>query len=679
MKFLKIIFIIGFPIFSYAQSVKNESLDSTKILQEVTVTATRQNTAPLSTPYSTNSIQSKDILNFQFRTTPEALVGNTGVFIQKTNHGGGSPFIRGLTGNQILLMIDGIRVNNSTFRYGPNQYFNLIDVYSLSKIEVVRGTGSVQYGSDALGGVIQVFTKEPVFVQKKKTSANVQLKAVSQNMEYTGHGEILFESKKIGVIVGATWRDFGDLYGGDTTGKQSPSGYSEQAINGKIKFKVSNNSIFSFAYQYLEQKDVPLFHRVKLENFAYYNFAPQQRQMAYAKLEQTGKTKWLGKTTFIASLQQSLEKRSYMKNGNDNYFIDQEKVITLGLTVDILSKIRKNWTANSGFEYYHDKVNSNKTQTTIANDNTLNIRGLYPDNSTNGNFSVYSLHHINLNRFTLETGLRYNNFKIHIPDTTTILKVGEVNVSPSSLVGNLALLYHLSKVQSIYSSFSTSYRIPNIDDMGTLGLVDFRYEIPAYTIKPEKTYNTEIGYRASTKRIETSIAFFYMHLADLITRVQVPGEQVGGYNVYIKENSQESYIRGIEGSFDFIFLKYFTLKTNASYCYGQNLSKSEPMRRIPPFNGRISLSYTNKKWQASAENIFAGKQNRLAQGDKDDNRIPKGGTPGWNVINIYGSYSVNRFAIRSGLQNILNTDYRTHGSGINGMGRSVFLSLQINL
>jgi len=276
--------------------------------------------------------------------------------------------------------------------------------------------------------------------------------------------------------------------------------------------------------------------------------------------------------------------------------------------------------------------------------------------------------------------LRYNSFSIRIPDTaTSAIKLGDVVVKPASIVSNIALLYRINQQQAVYSSFSTGYRTPNIDDMGTLGLVDFRYEIPAYNLKPEKSYNTEIGYRFSNQQIKTSVAFFYMQLSDLITRVQVPGQQVGGYNVYTKENSQQSYLKGMEASFDYQFSKSFDIKTGASYAYGQNLTRNEPMRRIPPFNGRILLNYRKLKWMAATEYLFAGKQSRLAQGDKDDNRIPKGGTPGWNIINLYGGYVTAKYCIRMGAQNIFNQDYRTHGSGINGMGRSGWLSMQVNL
>ena len=682
MKKNSIIFIsLAFiPSCIFAQENQKNKIDTSNHLQEVIVTATRKKTSELIIPYSVNSISQKEINNYQFRTTPEALVGITGVFVQKTNHGGGSAFIRGLTGNQTLLMVDGIRFNNSTARFGPNQYLNTIDAYTVAKIEVARGTGSVQYGSDALGGVIQVFTKDPTFNTKKSFHTTIIGKAATSNMEYTGRVQVQYQSNKIAVLAGYSNKNFGDLIGGDTTGKQTPTGYKEQAFDIKLKWKISQQAIITLAHQYLQQKDVPLFHRVALENFSYYFFAPQQRQMSYAKIEVEGNTKLVNKLSFTSSLQKSVEKRSYQKNDANNKFLEEDKVKTVGLTVDIQSIITNNWTTNSGVEYYYDKVNSNKQQIAITNNNITYQRGLYPNNASSTNFSIFNLHHVKINRFQIEAGLRYNSFAIKVFDTsTTFFNLGDVVVQPSSLVSNLAVLFSINKKQTVYSSFSTGYRTPNIDDMGTLGLVDFRYEVPAYNLKPEKNYTTEIGYRFYNKKIKSSIAFFYTHLSDLITRIQVANQQVGGYNIYTKQNSQASYLTGIEASFDYQFSQFLSLKTGASYAYGQNLSRNEPMRRIPPFNGRLLLSYTKSKWQMNIENVFAGKQARLAQGDKDDNRIPSGGTPSFTIINIYGVYNFNKYVFRLSFQNILNKDYRTHGSGINGVGKSAYLSIQINL
>ena len=649
-------------------------------LMEVTVTATRKNSELLHVPYSVTVLNGKQIAAFQYRSTPESLAGMPGVFVQKTNHGGGSPFVRGLTGNQTLLLIDGIRLNNATFRYGPNQYFNTIDAGTVSKIEVARGTGSVQYGSDALGGVVQVFTKEPSFNKTKKLHATIRGKATTQDMEYSGRAAVEYQGEKLAVLAGYSNKKFGDLYGGDTTGMQSPSGYNEQAFDVKLKYKIAANAVVTLAHQWLRQKDVPLYHRVKLEDYAYYNFDPQQRQLSYAKLERSGKNKWLKTITYTASLQNTLERRDYHRNGNANKFIEEDKVTTWGNTLEVFSSISKNWTANTGIEYYHDRVQSFKRQTNLSNTQMLLQRGLYPNNATSGNFSAFSLHHFTKGKFEIESGLRYNSFAIRIPDTvTTNLKLGDIIVKPASLVTNLALLYRTAKNQNVFASFSTGYRAPNIDDMGSLGLVDFRYEVPAYDLKPEKTYNTEIGYRICNDKIQSSVALYYMHLANLITRVQLAGRQVGGYNVYTKQNSHQSFIRGAELAFNYSFTNALAVKTNVTYSYGQNLSAGEPMRRIPPLNGRILLDYKKPQWGISMEQLFAGRQSRLARGDTDDNRIPAGGTPGFYVTNIYGNYTTGKLIFYLSIQNLFNKDYRTHGSGINGMGRGGSVTVEVIL
>ncbi len=687
-KLLLLFFIQGIAVDLFAQHItvtannsdNREPSDTITQLSDVTVTATRKSTGLLSIPYSASLVMVREIATLQYRTTPDALTGTTGVFIQKTNHGGGSSFVRGLTGNQTLILLDGIRLNNATFRYGPNQYFNTIDAATVSKIEVARGTGSVQYGSDALGGVVQVFTKDPTFGKNKSWHGSLRGKAATQDMEYSGRATMEYSSEKLAVVAGYSNKKFGDLVGGGTTRRQSPSGYKEQAADFKLKYQLATNAVVTVSHQWLRQTDVPLYHRVQLENFAYYVFDPQQRQMTYAKLELTSKNKLLDKISLIASLQKSLERRDYQKNGNANKFLEEDKVRTWGNVIDVFSAISKDWTANTGVEYYHDQVNSFKQQITIAGNQSINQRGLYPNNAGSGNFSVYSLHHFTTGKFDVEAGVRYNSVAITIPDTvTTALKLGDITVKPSSLVTNIALLYHIGPNQNVYSSFSTGYRTPNIDDLGSLGLVDFRYEIPAYDLKPEKTYNTEIGYRFINKKIQSSVAFFYMHLTDLITRVQVAGQQVGGYNVYTKQNSQKSYIRGTEISFNYRINNALSVKTNASYLYGQNISDKEPMRRIPPFNGRVFIDYRKQKWGMGTSYLFAGKQGRLAKGDKDDNRIALGGTPGWNLFNLYGNYTINQLSFYIAVENIFNEDYRTHGSGINGMGRSASLTMEINL
>lgn len=384
--------------------------------------------------------------------------------------------------------------------------------------------------------------------------------------------------------------------------------------------------------------------------------------------------------SLILSLQQSVEKRDYLRNGNANRFSEEDRVKTKGATVDVFSNWGKKWNSNSGIEYYYDKVNSAKYQYPINGMAMQSLRGLYPDGASNQNFSLYTLHHLQMGRFTIEGGVRYNLLHIQITDTSKAPgSLGKVNVRPSSLVTNAALNYQLNNRSGLFVSFSTGYRAPNIDDMGSLGLVDFRYEVPAYGLKPEKSYHTELGYRFRNQQFTTSLSVFYMHLTNLITRIQVPGQQVNGYNVYTKENSQESYLRGAEFDGRYQVSARLSFEMNATYLFGQNLSAQEPMRRIPPLNGRAQLRYQHRQWYVAIENMAAAKQNRLAQGDKDDNRIPAGGTPGWYLLNLHAGHTGKLFSVKGGMQNIGNIDYRTHGSGINGAGRNVWVSVEIRL
>lgn len=136
-------------------------VDSSKQLPAIIITATRTKSSITKTPFSVSVLDSSKLKQSLLRTVPESLIGLSCVFVQKTNHGGGSPIVRGLTGNQNLLLIDGFRLNNAIFRYGPNQYLTLVDPFLVERIEVVKGTGSVQFGSDAMGGVINVITRQP--------------------------------------------------------------------------------------------------------------------------------------------------------------------------------------------------------------------------------------------------------------------------------------------------------------------------------------------------------------------------------------------------------------------------------------------------------------------------------------------------------------------------------------
>jgi len=664
-----------FLIFAGFYASAQLKITDTLLIGAVVVTTQRVPLNEQLIPYSISLLDKKEIDYFSKRSTPEMLMNTEGVFVQKTNHGGGSPFIRGLTGNQTLLLFDGIRLNNSIYRYGPNQYLNTVDVFTIDRIEVARGTGSVQYGSDALGGALQIFSVEPLLNSKgSEWHGNVTGKMMTDGMEKTGRGQLEYNSKKMAMLIGGTYRDFGDLVGGKETGVQSPSGYTEYAFDGKLLFALKENMQLTLASQFLNQSHVPVYHKVVLENYAVNEFKPQQRLMNYARLNIHGRKKIFDQVKFIASWQQNTENTAAQKNNTVLMQLDSKRVNTLGFVADVTSAFSKFWSANSGLEYYHDNVSGSR----FVIDNTgtvpsLEKRGLYPDDSKYGNFSVYSLHNFATGNWILDAGFRLNTFNINIDDPD----LGKVKITPEALVFNVGAMYNINRANHLYGTVSNGFRAPNIDDMGTLGIVDFRYEIPAYDLKPEKSVNFETGYKLNLPKFQANVAGYYMDLNQLITRVKVEGEFIDGYQVYKKENVEEAFITGCEAAFLWKVIPNVDLNSSISYTYGQNITKDEPLRRIPPLNGKVAATYTLKKFFVSGELLFAGLQDRLAEGDKSDNRIPAGGTPAWEVVNLFAGYQLAMVKLKVGFENIFNEDYRTHGSGINGVGRSAWVALNI--
>ena len=670
------LFCLSYGVINVNASTKNSFNDTIyNNLDSITVKSRLVQKNKLNLPYSLVQKNATSIKLGNYRTTPEALMGSSGVFVQKTNHGGGSAFIRGLTGNQTLLMLDGVRINNATFRYGPNQYLNNIDLYTIDQIEVSKGTGSVEYGSDAIGGVIHLHSYTPSYNQKKTWSTSTSLKYIGQDMEKSNRTTVQYAQKNFAIQSGITLRNFGDLIGGKNVGVQSPSGYDETGVNIIAKLQLNKAGEITISSRFFIQKDVPIYHKVLLESFKINEIAKQERNIHSIQWEKKIQNKLISRIKVIQSIQYSNEERESNKLNNVIYKYERDQVNSNGTSIDLYSNPSKNWQINSGVDYNADKIESSLIDKTLTTGIAVNKRGLYPNNSSYKSFSVFNLHKIDLKKWHIEAGLRYNRFGIQLTDTS----IGQVNINPSALVGNAGISYKLNTSNLVYASLSSGYRAPNIDDMGTLGIVDFRYELPSKSLEPEKSLHYELGYKLNTKLVQFDLSGFYLNLKDIITRQKVTGSIINGYQVYSKQNSDASYIKGFETNLALQLNQQFKWSSNLTYTYGQNETKNEPMRRIPPLFGQQELAWKKNNTQILVQHLFAGKQDRLAQGDKDDNRIGKNGTPNWNVFNISLNQQFKNIFIQLGGINLLNEKYKTHGSGIYAMGRTYSLLVQFNL
>lgn len=232
-----------------------------------------------------------------------------------------------------------------------------------------------------------------------------------------------------------------------------------------------------------------------------------------------------------------------------------------------------------------------------------------------------------------------------------------------------------------YGSAASAFRAPNIDDTSTLGAFDFGVEVPSPDLVPERSLALEGGVRLRRERLMMSAALWKTSLSDLVDRVY--GSYLGldlweGQRVFRRANVGEARLHGFELEGRAVIATPLEVAGFVAYAHGTQQASGQPMRRVPPLNGRLALLWRHRRAHAEASWRAAAAQDRLAAGDRDDHRIASGGTPEWHVLDLRGGYAVTpALQVLARLGNIGDRAYRIHGSGIDGMGRHLSLSLRV--
>lgn len=668
--FCRNIFFLLSPLTLLSQN----KLDSIQLLHEVSIQSFKQKSSLQQLPYSIQIVSKKILQQANARSLPESMMHLPGVMIQKSTHGGGSPFVRGLTGNQALIVIDGIRLNNAIFRYGPNQYLNLMEPDWINSVEILKGSGAVQYGSDALSGVIHLETNQLTFNETAKWYANLNSRYTYKSMEKTIRPSLGYQNKNISIQASLAFKEFNNLIAGGNIGKQIPTGYNENNQHLNAIIQLQKKWILKINYQKLFQSNVPVFYKYHYENFKINTSSPIKRSMAYIIINKKFENKMFDELKFFVSSQRITETRSLQKNGSTILRIEKDAAKTVGIGGELKNTWFNKWRASTGFDLYLDLINSSRIDQSTIDGSSKALRGLYPNNARYQSFSFYHLHHLKWGKLQLEAGTRYNIFLAKINDPT----LGYVTLQPKASIFQTGASYQLFKNLFLYANFSEGFRAPNIDDLGSLGIIDFRYEKPNYDLQPEKSFNSETGLKFFNKAAQADIAIFRSNLRNLISRIKT-NQIINDYEVYVKENVEKAYIKGIEVCTNILLTKKIIVKGNMTYLYGQSITRNEPLRRIPPLTTNLIVSYQFSAHEAGMIYFHADPQYRLAQGDKDDVRIGENGTARFNVVSMFSTFKFKKISTQLYLNNLTNAVYKTHGSGLYEMGRSFTISFNFLL
>lgn len=684
------------------------ALHGQDMLDPLVTTASRIETSESDTPYTVEWLSSEYIRDNTRRTLPEVLQFTPGVLVQKTANGHGSPFVRGFTGRQNLLMVDGVRINNSAWRGGPVQYWNTVDPFSIDRLELVKSQGSVLYGSDAIGGTVNAYTRSSGF----RDEADGQFFTHgSAYYEYRSNGDDSHIGRietsfgvggKYGVMFGLTGKDYGDIRD-SAVGLMRGTGYPEQDLDLRFDLALNAQTTLTLLHQQVNQDSISRWHRTVFSpgwQHGGHVIAPgtwlantydQERSLTYARIEQVNDDgSFIKRWNATVSYQTGRDSESQYRSATDRRYQIAE-VDTAGFDLSFESPLGEGDLVY-GLDYYQDTVESegyrkrgaaallyDPTFRPLADDSTYDLFGAFtqyiwrPDD-----------------RFELTAGARYTYAEAELGryyDATARTDVYGSQRDWDNVVGSLRALYRINPCWSLYGGASQAFRAPNLDDLS--GNLTSRSGVAATgssDVDPEEYITYEIGTRHTTDDTSLNLALFYTDIDDQIVGVPV----TAGSATTVATNARDGYVYGVELEGAWRFHPQWTVSGFAAWQDGRTETTAfvggpvtdEPGSRLLPLTGSLALRWTapSEKFWVEGRVLAAGEEDRLSASDRADvQRIPTLGTPGYVVYMLHGGWqATDHLELNAGLENITDDDYRNHGSGQNEPGFNAIVGAKLH-
>jgi len=603
-------------------------------------------------------ITKKDIERIAPQTSADLLANIAGVRVQKSQLGGGSPVLRGLESNRVLLVVDGVRMNNAIYRSGHLQNSITVSPFAIDRVEVVFGPASVSYGSDALGGVVHYYTKRLNYSNRFFNKNDVVYRHSTVNNEQTVSFSSYLSNKKWASYSNISYSDFGDLrigknrtHGYRDWGKvhqysrntkdafhegatlnqdpniQKNTGYSQLDILQKFKFPISKEVDLVLNGQYSRSSNIDNFGKLNDEKggrlkFAEWYYGPQQRLLVSAQTRFKDYKSLLQNGTITLAYQNILESRINRLFGSLDRNSRFEEVDVYSLNGDFYKKLSKTGDKKIfyGVEFVHNDISSKATGETInpaGNKVTgitsfFDIDSRYPDaGSRYSSGAIYSSYKQQLDKKnTLNIGIRVTSTLLHANWTKNVaiaIPDNSIRLSNTALTGSIGYIHRPKKNDKISVVLSKGFRAPNVDDVGKIRAKSGRLTVPNTKLKPEHLYSIEAGYDKSflNKKLRFNVSSYYTLLDNYIARspskefggiINYDGETFIGDAIIANTNQGQAYILGAVFGASSKITSYLKSNLSVTYTYGKSYDTSEPLSSIPPLFGNVSVGIYKSKF-----------------------------------------------------------------------------------
>ncbi|ULC59891.1 TonB-dependent receptor [Flaviramulus sp. BrNp1-15] len=712
-------------------------VSNTHGLEEIVISASKFEQNRKDIPQKIVSIKAKDV-QFTNPQTSADLLENTGqVYIQKSQLGGGSPMIRGFSTNRLLITVDGVRMNNAIFRGGNLQNVISIDPFSIQNTEVTLGSGSVIYGSDAIGGVMSFYTQKPKLSLSDSLllNANIITRYATASDEKTGHFDFNLGYKKWAFVTNASYSDFGDLrmgsHGPDeylrpefvlttNTGDeiiqnsnplvQKYSGYNQVNLMQKVHYKPYEDLSFDLGLFYTTTSDYSRYDRlIRYRNnvlrSAEWNYGPQKWFMSNLQL-----TKLSSRSNLYNKIKATVAYQNFQESRMDRDYqssirnIREEAVNAYSFNLDLEKTLSSKTQFFYGLEYIYNKIKSSGEEENISTNAIKQTVSRYPNGASWESAAIYSSIKYKPNsKFVFQSGLRFNHVvsKADFTENNTYLNLPFASSTnkAGALTGTAGISWSPNKTLQWKLNASSAFRAPNIDDIGKV----FDSEpgsvvVPNETLRPEYAYGGELGLKMNfNDKIILDLNTYYTYLDNALVRrdYNLNGETEIIYdgelsNVQAIQNASKAWIYGFEVGARVNFTDKLKLTSQYNIIGGTEEEGhiEVPVRHVAPNFGNTHLVWTNKNFQIDVFGNYNGGLSyyQLAPSETekdyiyalDSNGNPY--SPSWYTLSVRTQYQItNSTTLTASLENITDQRYKTYSSGIAASGRNFILSLKYSL
>ena len=671
------------------------------------------------------------------KTSADLLETTGNIFIQKSQLGGGSPIIRGFSTNRLVISIDGVRLNNAIYRGGNIHNVISISPMTIENIEVILGSESVLYGSDAIGGVMNFYTKTPVLseISNKRIKSNINSRYSTAASEKMYHFDIAYSTKKISFLSSITQSSFGDLKMGsngpydylrenyvvasnddeDVIIENSDSkiqrftAYNQLNLMQKIFYQPNENLKFDFGIHFSKTNNIPRYDRLIIEDenegfiFSEWYYGPQKWLLVNNQITINPKNKNIFDLMKIGtSFQNFEESRNSRKFSESNLNNRLENLDILSLNIDLLKDINYKSNIKYGVEFIHNGLESIGKRTDLDNGLESLISTRYPNNSSLKSFGAYvNFKDKIIQDLFFHSGLRFtlSKLKADLSQNNDYFDFafGNVSLKNSALVGGIGLSWLRNNNNVWKLNINTAFRSPNIDDLAKVfDSAPGNVLVPNTELEPERSLGFELGsYFKTSNNIELDFSSYLTYLYNGMIRRDFVLENGLTEIIYdgslsqiqALQNSSRSLIYGFEFGMKWPLSQNLILKTQHNMITGYELNElsfSFPVRHIPPNygnfhvvfkKGRLNLdAFINYNSEIPFKDLAESERAKAYLYALDNNGNPY--SPSWYTINLRTKYSFSeKINCSFSFENISDKLYRPYSSGISAPGSNFIFSL----